>query len=85
MPEKCKKAKGATLVLCDAAAYAVSQGFVSLQHMRDLETHKLRERLALVQRKENAPLHFCPWCRANIDNRPLERAAQAAKEGSDAA
>ena len=86
MTEKCKRAKGATLALCPAATYAVRQEMVTLQHLCDMETGKRRERLAIVKKKEWAPLHYCPWCRADIDTRPRERstpAAQAQLTGRD--
>lgn len=78
-PPKCRRAKGATLELCPPAAYSVSQGILKLQTLRDFETNKTREQLAIVKAKESAPLHYCPWCRADIDTRPRERATQAAK------
>lgn len=80
MAEKCRRAKGATLQLCESAAHAVQQEMVRLQHMRDTETGKLRERLAIVKGRKWAPLFYCPWCRADIDTRPRER-AQADQKG----
>lgn len=70
MAEKCRKAKGATLERCEAAQYAISAGLIHLQCLRNMETGARRERLALKKGKEWAPLHFCPWCRADIDTRP---------------
>lgn len=81
MADKCRRAKGATLELCEAAQYAVHKEMVRLQTMRETESGKRRERLAIVKGKEWAPLHYCPWCRADIDTRPRERATQAAKQG----
>jgi len=78
MADKCRRAKGATLELCDSAAHAVQHEMVKLQHMRELDKGKLRERLAIVKGKTSAPLFYCPWCRADIDTRPSERAAQSA-------
>ena len=78
MADKCRRAKGATLELCDAAALAVSKDMVQLQTMRDWETQKTRERLAIGTRKEWAPLYYCPWCRADIDTRPRARHKQTA-------
>ncbi|MEG1281239.1 MAG: hypothetical protein RSD57_12400 [Comamonas sp.] len=74
MANKCRRAKGATLQLCDAAAHAVSTEMVRLQNLMDMETKKRRQRLAIVKGKEWAPLHFCPWCRADIDTRPRQPA-----------
>lgn len=78
MADKCRRAKGATLELCDAAALAVSKDMVQLQTMRSFETGKRRERLAIVKGKECAPLYYCPWCRADIDTRPRARPKQTA-------
>lgn len=84
MSDKCRRAKGATLQLCDAAAYAVSNGMVQLQTMRNFETGKRRERLTIVKGKEWAPLHYCPWCRADIDTRPRQRPVEVDKKGDAA-
>lgn len=81
MTDKCRRAKGATLELCDAAQLAVDKGMVHLQTMRCFETDKRRERLAIGSKKQWAPLYYCPWCRADIDTRPRVRAAQAKQGG----
>lgn len=67
MSVKCKKVKGGNIERCDAAQYAISNGFIRLQHMRDMESGKTRQQLGLVKGKQHAPFLFCPWCRANID------------------
>lgn len=84
MTDKCRRAKGATLILCESAAKAVSSDMVQIQHMRNSDTGKLRERLSIVKGKKSATLYYCPWCRADIDTRPRERATQASKQGEQA-
>ena len=66
MTENCKKAKG-ELSLCESAKQAESAGFVEVQTMRNHDTGKRRERLAIRKGKTSAPFYYCPWCRANID------------------
>lgn len=78
MPENCRRAKGATLQLCDAATHAVRTNMVRLQHLIDMETKKRREQLAIVKGREWAPFNYCPWCRADIDTRPREPAPKEA-------
>lgn len=73
MADRCKKAAGAKLVLCDAAQHAVSSGFLRQQSLRNFETKKSREQLAIVKGREYAPLRLCPWCGRSIDTRPIER------------
>jgi len=78
MPEKCRRAKGATLQLCDSAANALSAEMIRLQSLVDRETQKRRQRLAIVVSKKCAPLYYCPWCRADIDTTPREPAPKEA-------
>lgn len=73
MSDKCRKSKGGNIERCDAAQYAISNGFVQLQHMRCMETGSQRQQIALVKKKEYAPFLFCPWCRGAIDTRPIYR------------
>lgn len=69
MSDKCRKAMG-ELTLCANAKIAESAGFVEVQTMRNHETNQRRERLAIRKGKKSAPLHFCPWCKANIQTEP---------------
>ncbi len=71
MAFKCKKVKaGRELTPCDDMDLALSAEFTHLQTLRDRETGKRRQRIALVHKQVNYPLIFCPWCRANIDTTP---------------
>ena len=70
---KCKKLAGAKLQLCDAALQSTRDEFTRVQTLRDMDTGKMRQRLAMVKGRVSAPLMFCPWCRSAIDTRPAER------------
>lgn len=76
MADKCRKGSGATLVRCDAAQHAISFGFVDLQTLRNHETGKTRQRMALRKGRQSIPLQFCPWCRAAIDTSPATPSAE---------
>lgn len=81
MSDKCKKTNGGKeLTFCQNMAEAVSQEYVQLQTLRDNLTGKRRQRVALVKKRTSFPMLCCPWCRANIDTTPKER-AQAAQGG----
>lgn len=83
MSDKCKKTKGGKeLTFCQDMAEAVSQEYAQLQTLRDNLNGKRRQRIALVKKRTSFPLLCCPWCRANIDTTPAQRAAQAA-QGSE--
>lgn len=69
MTEKCKKLTAGRLSLCDTAHSITGLGFVTLQTMRNVETGKARQQLAIMKGKKYAPLWYCPWCRSNIDTR----------------
>lgn len=73
MADKCKKAKGGALEFCEAMQRAWSDGYVERQHLRNSDTGKRRERMALVKKKISFPLDYCPWCRASIDTTPAQR------------
>lgn len=75
MAEKCKKLAGGKLLLCSAALLAARGDFIVVQTMRDMDTGKKRERLAIQKGKRCAPLNYCPWCRSSIDTTPAIRAA----------
>lgn len=81
MSEKCKKTKSGALEFCESMQQAWSEGYVERQHLRNNETGKRRERIALVNKKISFPFPYCPWCRANIDTTPTQRADQAAQGG----
>lgn len=80
MADRCRKAAGAKLELCPSMHNAVHDGFVHRQTMRDFDTDKRRERLAMEKGRKCAPLYYCPWCRASIDTRPPERITAGATD-----
>jgi len=67
MSEKCNKTPEGNIERCAAAQYAITNNFVTLQHMRDMQTGQKRQQIALVKKKEMAPFLFCPWCAQDID------------------
>jgi hypothetical protein len=71
MSDKCKKLAGSRLSLCDQAHAIAGHGLVTLQTVRDHESGKTRQQLAIVHGKKFASLQFCPWCRGAIDTRPV--------------
>lgn len=75
MDEKCKRIAGGALKPCPDMQQAISLDYTVLQHMRNHDTGKLRERIVLRKKKVNFPLLYCPWCRADIDTTPRQRAA----------
>lgn len=83
MSDKCKKVKGGNLERCDAAQYAITNGFIRLQHMHDMATGRTRQQLGLVKGKQLAPFLYCPWCRANIDTMHREQAAAQQTQGGE--
>lgn len=73
MTDKCKKIKGGKeLTFCENMAYAVSQEYVQLQTLRNNQTGKRRQRVALVKKRTSFPMLCCPWCRSNIDTYPQD-------------
>lgn len=73
MNERCRKAAGGKLEQCPSMHNAIHHGLVRLQALRNFETGKRRERLAIVKGKSAAPLFYCPFCRASIDTSPPTR------------
>lgn len=74
MDEKCKRVAGGAIKPCVDMQQAICLEGVVRQHMRNQDTGKMRERFALVKKKTSMQLLYCPWCRADIDTRPRQRA-----------
>lgn len=81
MSEKCKKLAGARLDLCLEAAHAARSEFVSVQTMREMETGKVRDVLTVSNGRTAKALWYCPWCRANLETRPVKREARFQAQG----
>lgn len=75
MSEKCKKVKGGKeLEFCENMKVAVNQEYAQLQTLLNQLTGNRRQRIALVKKRTSFALLCCPWCRANIDTSPKEKA-----------